>query len=123
MGGGKAMVATRRNRRRRRVLDPAGFMAAVRRASPIVARAPVVVRLTSLVVHPARTSAAPDANSFRHQVQSRRQREGRRGHARAVKAHCGAVRPVPPNLVGLCFNCLASYHVKVDCRFLARHAP
>lgn len=52
-----------------------------------------------VVVHPARASAAPNADGF-HQVHSRRRK-----------------LPVPEDLIGLCFNRLGDDHVKADCLF------
>lgn len=62
--------------------------------------------LASVVVHPARLFGSPDADGF-YSVQSRR-RWRRRAPRKTVK-------PVPKNLEGLCFNCLADDHVKADC--------
>ncbi|CAD6234865.1 unnamed protein product [Miscanthus lutarioriparius] len=52
---------------------------------------------------------APDAEGFR-QVQSRRR----------WRRVASPRRPVPSNLVGLCFNCLAGDHVHADCTFPAK---
>lgn len=65
--------------------------------------------LTSIVVHPPRMSMAPDAEGFR-QVRSRRR----------WRRVASPRRPVPSNLVGLCFNCLAGDHVHADCTFPAK---
>jgi hypothetical protein len=51
-------------------------------------------------------SVEPDAEGFRL-VQSRRH------WRRIAEPH----RPVPSNLVGKCFNCLAGDHIKADCKF------
>jgi hypothetical protein len=56
-------------------------------------------------------SMEPEAEGFR-QVHSRR-----RGRRRVPPR---SARPVPPNLVGLCFDCLACDHVKAACTFLSR---
>ena len=68
-------------------------------------------RLASIIVHPARMSMEPDAEGFR-QVHIRR-----RGRRRVPPR---SARPVPPNFVGLYFNCLAGDHVKTACTFLSR---
>nr|XP_034592929.1 translation initiation factor IF-2-like [Setaria viridis] len=87
-GRGKAVLPSRRHRRRRRPRqNPEGFMPAARRAHPAPAAAPAPTRLASLVVHPARMSAAPDAEGF-GQVESRR-RWRRAAPSRPSK-------PVPP---------------------------
>lgn len=79
-------------------------------ARPDVTRVPSPPRrLASVVVHPARKSVEPDADGFR-QVQSRR-----RWRRVAVPRH-----PVPAALVGKCFNCLATDHVRADCTFPSR---
>lgn len=54
-------------------------------------------------------SMAPDAEGFR-QVRSRRR----------WRRVASPRRPVPSNLVGLCFNCLAGDHVHADCTFPAK---
>lgn len=60
--------------------------------------------------HPTRTLEEPDADDF-YQVCSRRRWSWRSSRA---------TRPVPPELVSLCFNCLANNHVKANCIFSAR---
>uniref|UniRef100_K3XPU8 CCHC-type domain-containing protein n=1 Tax=Setaria italica TaxID=4555 RepID=K3XPU8_SETIT len=111
-GRGKAVLPLRRHRRRRRLRqNPEGFMPAARRAHLAPAAAPAPTRLASLVVHPARMSAAPDAEGF-GQVESRR-RWRRAAPSRPSK-------PVPPELVGLCFNCPASDYVRANRSFPAR---
>jgi hypothetical protein len=59
--------------------------------------------------------AAPDADGFTL-VQSRRRR---RRHRHALP-HPRRQRPVPPSLVGLCFNCLAGDHIATRCTFPSR---
>jgi len=97
----------RRGRHRRRRRRPQGFMAAARRSLP----APPVHLHRSPASHPARALATPDEDGF-YAVQSRR-RWRRRSPPRVA-------RPVPPELVGLCFNCLANNHVKAECTFPVR---
>jgi hypothetical protein len=63
-------------------------------------------RVASIIIHPPRMSVQPDADGFM-EVQSRR----RWRHAPEPR------RPVPPNLVGKCFNCLAEDHVRADYTF------
>lgn len=58
------------------------------------------------VTHPARASGLADGDGF-HQVQSCR-RWWRRSHPKKSK-------PVPPHLVGRCFNCGGDDHIKADC--------
>lgn len=99
----------RRRRRSHRAGGRGGFMADARRARQLDDAAPASPpqpRLRSLVVHPARFSAEPDSDGFR-EVHSRRPSPG-------------SPRPVPADLVGLCFNCLRDDHVKADCRFPSR---
>lgn len=104
---------SRRHRRRchRRRIAPSGFLGAApgagRGPAPVPKQAPSAAR----VAHLPRLSTLPDADGFRL-VQSRR-----RWRRRATPRQS---RPVPPNLVGLCFNCLASNHVKTVCRFPTR---
>jgi hypothetical protein len=68
-------------------------------------------RLHSLVVHPARLLAELDPDGFR-EVHSR------------CRWRCQPSpmlpRPVPVDLIGLCFNYLGDDHVKADCHFLSR---
>jgi hypothetical protein len=110
-GKGKAVAGPSRKRKRarrhrRRRGRAEGFMAAARRAyvSPPAHRA-------SPPSHPPRPFGEPDSDGF-FSVRSRRF-DRRRSPPRRAK-------PVPPALVGLCFNCLASSHVKVACRFPLR---
>lgn len=70
--------------------------------------AEVLPKVCSVMVHPTRESAALDADGF-HQVHSRR-RWRRRLPTRLLK-------PLPEDLIGLCFNCLGDDHVKADYRF------
>jgi hypothetical protein len=77
----------------------------------VVAAALVHGRLASIVVHPARLSTEPDADGFRLV-------EGRQRWRHAAPPR--KLRPVPLNLVGLCFNCLRSDHVNANCTFPAR---
>lgn len=63
-------------------------------------------RSRPLLAHPARATDAPDADAF-HCVQSRK-RWLRRTSPRPS-------RPVPPHLVGKCFNCGSENHVKAQC--------
>lgn len=104
-GRGKAVRRSRRIRRRRRRRNAAGFMADARRAGP---QTPPPLRggFASVVVHPARMSAEPDSDRF-HEVHSRRR------WRRAVQE---VARPVPADLVGKCFYCFATDHVRADCR-------
>ncbi|KAG0526126.1 hypothetical protein BDA96_06G118600 [Sorghum bicolor] len=97
---------TRRRRRRRRQRVMAGLEA----PPPVVPLQ--AARLRSVVVHPARLSAEPDAEGFR-EVHSRRRWRRRPSPVPA--------RPVPPDLIGLCFNCLSDSHVKADYRFPSRY--
>lgn len=109
----------RRRRRHRRQAALGGFMADAKRPPPPPPphdRAPApspphVNRIRSIVVHPARLSAEPDEDGF-HEVHSRR-RWLRRSPPRAVK-------PVPEDLIDLCFNCLGNNHVKAECTFPSR---
>ena len=115
-GRGKAPAGpSRRRRSRRRWAQPSGFMAAARRQGPRRqdTRHPGAVerRLRSVVVHPARLASVPDVDGFRL-VESRR-RWRRRDPAPKS-------RPVPDNLVGLCFNCLGTDHVHAKCTFPSR---
>jgi hypothetical protein len=113
-GRGKQVAMPRRHRPRRRrharasVAD-GGFLADARRSHPRVS--PPRGHVASAVVHPARLTGPPDVDGF-YQVQSRR-RWRRRAPPKPVK-------PVPKNLVGLCFNCLAGDHVKADYIWRAR---
>jgi hypothetical protein len=100
----------RRRHRRRRAPNPTRVMAAAR-AGSAVAPTPAHGRLASIIVHPARLPAEPVADGFRL-VEDRRRRR------RAALPRRS--RPVPPNLVGLCFNCLRSDHVNANCMFPAR---
>jgi hypothetical protein len=75
-------------------------------------------RLRSVVVaHPARLSSEPDADGFR-EVHSRRR--WRRRWRRWQPPRPRSSRPVPKDLVGLCFNCLRSSHIRADCGFPSR---
>jgi hypothetical protein len=85
-------------------------MAAARNAHHAPPASPPQLR-ASPVAHPPRALEEPDAAGF-YQVRSRRRWRRRSPPMRS--------RPVPPALVGLCFNCLASSHVKADCVFPAR---
>jgi hypothetical protein len=58
--------------------------------------------------HVPRAAALVDGDDFTL-VQSRRRRH-----------HRAPPRPVPPSLVGLCFNCLAGGHVATRCTFPSR---
>ena len=99
-----------RHRRRRE-----GFMAAARRAHPSPPRAPPTrrphSRLASPPSHPARALGDPDADGF-FRVRSRR---CERRHSPPKSP-----RPVPPELNGLCFNCLRPGHVWATCRYRSR---
>lgn len=99
--------------RRRRPRRQGGLMADARRTyrSSGVASPPPIGRLHSFVVHPARFSVEPDFDRFR-QVHGHRQWRRRASPTLA--------RPVPADLVSLCFNCLGDDHVKVDCMFRSR---
>jgi len=114
-GRGKAIAgASGRRRRRPRVVD--GFMAAARHAHPQATSMAVSPptsprRRTSPSAHSARALAVPDADGF-YEVRSRR-RWRRRSPLRES-------RPIPIELQGLCFNCLAANHVKRDCVCLVR---
>ena len=94
----------RRRHRRRAAQDASAHQAAT--ASP-----PPMARLRSVAVHPARLSAEPDDDGFR-EVHSRRRWRRRPSPTLA--------RPVPPDLVGLCFNCLRDDHIRANCRFPPR---
>lgn len=108
----------RRHRHRRRAES---FMATARRANP--RRSPMPPpppppppphlnrRLTSPNTHPARPLGAPDAEGF-FLVCSRRC-----GHHRSPPR---SPRPVPPDLVGLCFKCFCGGHIKANCSYPAR---
>lgn len=74
-------------------------------------RSPSPACETSPSYHPARALGDPDSDGF-FTVRSRRI-DRRRSPPRTS-------RPVPPALVGLCFNCLASTHVKADCHYPSR---
>lgn len=88
-------------------------MAAARRAHPqsTPAAASQQSRRLSLVAHPARELVEPDADGF-YEVRSYR-RWSRRSPPKPS-------RPVPSALHGLCFNCLASTHVKANYVYPAR---
>lgn len=105
-GKGKAAMPTRRLRRRhrRRRATTSGFLADARRPSVMAPAA----HLASIVVHPTRMSVEPDEDGFR-QVQSRRR------WRRAAGPRAPLARPVPQNLVGRGFNCLAEDHVGAMC--------
>lgn len=89
---------------------PTGFMTVACQPAPTAGKGPSDRRVVSIVVHPTCMATAPDAVGFR-QVHSRRRW--------LRKVLSSPARSVPTNLVELCFNCLASDHVKVACRFLA----
>lgn len=103
---GMGRSAPHAGRRRRRARDPAGIMAAARRSPPPREISPRQRRTISPVAHPARASGPPDADGF-HTVQSRR-RWRRRSPPKQSK-------PVPPHLVGRCFNCMGKGHVRANC--------
>jgi hypothetical protein len=98
-----------RRRRRRRLQRQGGFMADARRTYREDAAAPL--RLRSIVVHPARFSQEPDSDGFRQAHSRRRWRR---------RASPTLPKPVPADLVGLCFNCLGDDHVKKDCTYPSR---
>lgn len=108
-GKGVAPSGGRRRRARRRRRHE-GFMAAARNSHHAPPASPPQMR-ASTVAHPPRALEEPDTAGF-YQVWSRR-RWRRRSPPKQS-------RLVPPALVGLCFNCLASSHVKADCVFPAR---
>lgn len=116
-GRGKAVAGPagrrrgRRNRRRRQ--RSSGFMAAARRAhlAMVTSKPTTPQRLPSSTAHPARALAEPDADGF-YEVRSRR-RWRRRSPPKPS-------RPVPAELQGLCFNCLACTHVRRECTFPSR---
>ena len=91
-------------------------MAAARRSHPAVVpnlpppppRRALVRGGRSLPSHPARPRGQPDREGF-FQVRSRRC-DRRHSPPRSPP------RPVPPELEGLCFNCLQPGHVKAQCR-------
>lgn len=96
-------------RRRRRPATDEGFMAAARRTHPPAIDGPS--RASRPDVPPRRSplSAAhgpPDADGF-HLVESRRRWRRRKPPRQS--------RPVPPELVGKCFNCLDEGHVRANC--------
>lgn len=128
-GKGKAPALSRLRRRRRRrartsiLMDDARRTGAAspppqarraREPSPPPASPPQRQgQLRSVVVHPPRLSSEVDEDGFRI-VESRR-----RWRRRPVRP-APTPRPVPPELVGLCFNCLAPDHVAAHCRFPSR---
>lgn len=61
--------------------------------------------------HPARALGVPDADGF-YNVRSH--------HCDCRRSPPRSPRPVPPELRGLCFNCLANSHVKAQCTYPAR---
>jgi hypothetical protein len=91
--------------------QPGGFMSDARRAAPTV---PGRVSLTP----PPRVPASPpcrtvvfDADGFQKVVPRRWRREV--AHPLGPRR---AARPVPPDLVGFCFNCFSADHVTAECR-------
>jgi hypothetical protein len=113
VGRGKAPAAEgarcrRPRHRRRRPRAAGGFMADARRLYDDADGGEP--RLPSVIVHSARLSAEPDAEGFR-QVHSRR-----RWRRPTPRQH----KPVPADLVGLCFNSLGDDHVKAECRLPSR---
>lgn len=91
---GVTVAANRRQSRRRRRLVPRGRGPRAAAVDGAPAR-----RLHSVVVaHPARLSSEPDADGFR-EVHSRRR------WRRWMPQRPRSPRPVPEDLVGLCFNC------------------
>ncbi|CAD6271194.1 unnamed protein product [Miscanthus lutarioriparius] len=117
-GKGKAVAAavgrrrrTRRHRRRWQEQGFSGFMAAARRAHPTLESVPIEAPprcRASHVGHPPRAFEELDADGF-YRVRSR--------HRWRRRSPLKQAKPVPPALVGLCFNCLADNHVKADCTF------
>jgi len=120
-GKGKSVMETagkrqraRRHRHSKRRTE--GFMAAARRSHPAVVpdlpppppRRALVRGRRSPPSHPARPRGQPDREGF-FQVRSRRC-DRRHSPPRSPP------RPVPPELEGLCFNCLQPGHVKAQCR-------
>lgn len=107
---GKAVAGPSRKRKRarrhshRRCAEVGGFMADGRRAYHPSPGSPPRS-------HPVRPLGEPDADGF-YSIRSRRLLR-RRSPPRPPK-------PVPPELQGLCFNCLASTHVKAACRIRPR---
>lgn len=119
-GRGKRVVEPRkRHSRRRRRRPPAtaavgGFLADACRSHPQPSspqHSPPRRHLASVMVHPARPTGPLDADGY-YQVQSCR-RWRRRAPPKLTK-------PVPKNLVGLCFNCLAGDPIKADCVWKAK---
>ena len=124
MGGTHKAAAMRKQRRRRMTIVLGGRSAARvpaqrRLGSQSAARVPVHQRLG-----PRRRASVPDTPRQPHRgpnvdadgfqiVKSRRHRRcpGRT----APQRH----RPVSPELVGLCFNCLAHDHIAAQCRSLS----
>lgn len=98
----------RRPRHRRRQYRWGGYMADARRSyrRADAAFPPPAGRLRSLVVHPVRLSTEPDTDRYR-EVHS-----CRRWHRRPSPT---VAKPVPVDLIGLCFNCLGDDHVKAVC--------
>jgi hypothetical protein len=86
---------------------PEGFMVAARLPQP----APPAQRHPSHVSHPACVLVEPDEEGF-YEVRSYR--------CWRCCSPPKLARLVPPELVGLCFNCLAKNHVKAECIFLAK---
>lgn len=104
----------RHRRRRRRPRGGRGLMANAQRSQPPIDASLAGLHLPrkpSLAAHPARLSAEPDTYGYR-EVHSRRR--WRRGLA------LGSGKPVPEDLVGLCFNCFAEGHTNAVCMFPLR---
>lgn len=88
-------------------------MAVARRSHPRGSAAVIASmrRGASLVAHPTRVFEKPNEDEF-YQVRSCR--------CWRCRSSPKPTLPVPPALDGLCFNCLASNHVKADCVFPSR---
>ena len=84
-------------------------MGAARRAHPLLGSGPHSPRRSaSPRSHPARSRGVPDDGGF-YEVCSRRFGRPRPSPPRSPP-------PVPPELRGLCFNCLQPGHVRAQCR-------
>ena len=89
-----------------------GFMADARRRQP---RSPPPARSTEAPQGRAQVVPLVDAEGFRLVVSKRHLREGRPPPRQQPTR-----RPIPVDLVGRCFNCLAFYHVAACCTFPSR---
>jgi hypothetical protein len=91
--------------------QPGGFMSDARRAAPTL---PGRVSLTPpprVPASPPRRTAVFDADGFQKVVPRRWRKEV--AHPSGPRR---AARPVPLDLVGLCFNCFSADHVAAECR-------